>query len=322
MTRYYEMNMNVARQNSTDFVHRKRYSGLWQSILFYIIGAIAIIIASFYRDIIGGDIPFIMLTMLVIGLLTFHSLLTVQRHLDLVLSIEFQNALFSSAFKDGKIFSIIVSQDDQLFYADPGFNELYPKVSKQNSQILDSIVQRSDTPQENLDALNHALIQKDRASMDIYINLEGEKSKARLTITPLTRPNGYFFVSARLYQEHRSEPAQTHQNSEAVLLYTLSQHMSDAVYILNKDKNIVHATHPLISALGYDKAQDIHNIPITNLLFNYKAKEDSDDVMQQPLQDATVSFRKKTGAIMQASLTQHPITGLEDYTLGIISFIE
>ncbi len=331
MVRYYEVNVDPAFKAETDFVFRNRSNSLWKTAILYVVGTLFVVLAAIFRKHIGGEIPFMLLMTVVIGLLTLHCIITVQRHLDLVLSIEFQNALFSSAFKEGNIFSMIVSQDDQLFYADPGFYELFPELSKQNSQILDAIVKQSEDPQQNLEILNNALISKQREAVNVFVSMGNEQMKARMSIVPLNRPKGYFFVSARLFHENRAvkdaahvqapeKSAQPEHNMDA-LLDVLNEHIADPAYILDAQGELVTMTHPFIAALGYENSKELQHLPVTDILFNY-AERDATIVASQRFEEHKVNFRKKSGSLKQAHITQQDIEGLSDYVLGTVSFIE
>lgn len=332
MPRYYEVNVDPKFKAENDFVHRKRHGSLWRTGILYVIGMIFIIFSSLYREHIGGDISFLLFTTIVIGMLTFHSIITVQKHLDLVLSIEFQNALFSSAFKEGKIFSMIVSQDDQLFYADPEFYRLYPHLVKQNTQILDAIAQTSDTPQENLEALNLSLINKTRETLDIYVNIDDKYTKARLTIIPLARPDGYFFVSARIYHENRkahhheaekyAQPNVHNERADAeTILDALTQHMSVPAYILSDDGLLQYVTHPFAQMLEYNSVDELRHTTISELLGEGQHLSVNHLFHTNEPVDESVFFVTQSGIRKYVTLSHKPIGSSGTYMLGTMTLM-
>ena len=324
MTRYYELNIDAARKAEADFVHRKRNGGLWMSLTLYCVGAFFIIIASLYRNVLGGDIPFILLTLLVIGVLTFHSIITVQKHLDLVLSIEFQNALFSSAFKQGNLFSLIVSHDDQLFYADQGFGELFPTLLKRKVQILDSIVGNSEHPAENLHRLNDTLLYHGTESFNVYIDMNGQKVKARLKVSPISRPKGYFFVTGRLYHEERTAqshfivpdsdeiPKEAYQKPNLLEAYT-----ETCAYALNQYGIITEVTEKFAQFMGYRK-QEMENIMLSSLL-HYHDSEFISTVGITSFEQKAIDFRGKDGDLRACNVSQQPASN-GAFMIGIIAY--
>ncbi len=324
MTRYYELNIDAARKAETDFVHRKRNGGLWMSLGLYCVGAVFIIIASLYREVLGGDIPFILMTLLVIGVLTFHSIITVQKHLDLVLSIEFQNALFSSAFKQGNLFSLIVSHDDQLFYADQGFGELFPNLLKRKVQILDSIVTNSEHPEENLHRLNDTLLHYGTDSFNVYIDMNGEKVKARLKVSPISRPKGYFFVTGRLYHEDRvSRPHYVPMKNDEMHYSPVSKesllesYSEISAYSLNQYGIVTEVTEAFAQKMGY-KVSELENVMLSSLL-HYPDTEFISTVGTKEFDQKPVDMRTKDGELLHCHISQQAVTGTTDM-IGIVSF--
>jgi hypothetical protein len=324
MTRYYELNIDAARKAEADFVHRKRNGGLWMSLMLYCIGAFFIIIASLYREVLGGDIPFILLTLLVIGVLTFHSIITVQKHLDLVLSIEFQNALFSSAFKQGNLFSLIVSHDDQLFYADQGFGELFPALLKRKVQILDSIVGNSEYPAENLHRLNDTLLYHGTESFNVYIDINGQKVKARLKVSPISRPKGYFFVTGRLYHEDRT--SQSHfvvpdsdnipkQDQKKPKL--LESYSEICAYAINQYGIITEVTDKFSEYMGYP-VHEMENIMLSSLL-HYHDSEFISTVGITSFEHKQIDFRNKSGDVRPSIVSQQAVSN-GAFMIGIVAF--
>ena len=197
MTRYYELNVDPKFTAEADFVYRKRDSHIASTIGWFTLGAVVLLLIHIYAPSIGGTWISGILMAAVICALGAYTVVIVQRHLDLVTSIEFQNALFSSAFTEGSVFAMIVSEDDNMYYADPSFYRLFAHLAKSRSQILDRIVQQSHNPQYNLDKLNHAMLERVYETMDIMLEIDGEMRAAIMTIIPISRPSGYFFISAK-----------------------------------------------------------------------------------------------------------------------------
>ncbi len=310
MKRYYETKV-TPDMLETDFTQRNKRSML-KTLFYYATGLMCVIAFYYTQGWFGLNIPFVLVLVLVLGLLTTYSVITMQSHLDLVTSIEFQNALFSSAFREGKLFSLIVSNDEQMYYADADFCKLYPALAKGNGQILDQLIQDSDDPIDNNAMLQNALLRREQATFDIYVNHEQSRVKARLTMTPLQRPRGYFYVSARRYVEHRSsrdEPLHQEprpQELEAVLDMLVTQ-AEDAIYILNSNGQIMTAS-PAFLALLETSLTDIAGSFVTNHLFNPPQK-DASALASTTFEGQKLSFRKKSGDILLAEVTHTPVGG-------------
>jgi hypothetical protein len=116
---------------------------------FYIFGILFIVLTYYAQDYTAINVPFLLVLILVFAGLTVYSVSLMRGQLDLVSSVEFQNAIFASAFSEGKLFSLIVSFDEEMYYADAGFYKLYPHLTRQGGHVLDEIVKYADDPLEN-----------------------------------------------------------------------------------------------------------------------------------------------------------------------------
>jgi PAS domain-containing protein len=260
MTRYYEMNVDDKFKAESDFVYRKRNGTLWQTGVYYAIAAI-LVLGLFAMDIpkISGIASAFVIVFVMI-FLAVHSIVAIQKHLDLVTSIEFQNALFSSSFRNGKLFSLIISKYDQLYYADAKFYKLFPELIKSNGMVLDNIIAKSENAEANLQLLNDALINRNNCAVDVYIDMEGEKELVRISVIPLPRPSGYFFVSARLFQVNRSnEVTNNYLTSEEAenLLGDLFSNKQEIAYLLDNNSNILACTEGFAGLVGVEEKQQL-----------------------------------------------------------------
>ncbi len=284
MVRYYEAgNISIAKKQA-DFIFRRRHGSIVRTFICYGLGLLTIFIFAYFKELIGGDIGFLTVITLILSALTLISVVTLQKHLDLVTSIEFQNALFSSAFREGKLFSLIVSQDDQMYYADTGFYKLFPDLVKNSSQVLDAIVTDSNSPQANLQRLNHVLIAKEQATFDVNILKDDQRMKARMSIIPLPRPSGYFFVSARLFAESRDEHAPAVSRSEEAqsILSALCEQLSDLAYVLGGNGEIICCTQPFAEWIGYSAISQLEGRNISDFLKGLTPRKHSSTLSDDP----------------------------------------
>jgi hypothetical protein len=306
MTRYYETNIDPRFKAESDFVYRKRHGTLLKSIGYFSAGIGALFLLYFVKDGIGGDVPFLLGALLILIMLAVNFVVSVQRNLDLVTAIEFQNALFSSAFREGKLFSLIIGQDDEMYYADAGFYKLFPDLAKQKSRILDDIARYSENPQLNIKKITDALLSRKSEYIDITIPYDVGHIKARLIIMPLPRPSGYFFVSARKYEEHRTDiDVSSAYHTPAIATYLL-KHLDDLAYIINSDGVILAATEQLAIMLEYPNAEALYHLPLMEILFNPSEKEIGNFITVSH-EDTHANIRKKSGKIQKVRLMHIPI---------------
>lgn len=324
MVRYYEKGNISAAKKQSDFIFRRRHGNIVRSMLLYGFGLIAIFIVAYFKETIGGDTPFLTIIALIITALTLNSVITLQKHLDLVTSIEFQNALFSSAFREGKLFSLIVSQDDQMYYADSGFYRLFPDLVKNSAQVLDAIVSDSHTSKANLAMLNTALITKEQATFDVNITNEGQRMKARMSIIPLPRPSGYFFVSARLFAEMRENVNGGISRSEEAksILSVLCEQVSDLAYVVDSESNIMCATQPFVEYVGYNHISQLEGKKITDFLRSDVKQLSVNDQFSDEPQTYKADLQPLKGSLKNVMITQvHIHNAKEDiaFTVGKVT---
>jgi hypothetical protein len=267
MVRYYEVGIDPRFIAESDFVHRKRNGTVTRCIAYYMVGITALCCLYFVRDMLGNDLIYLVASVIVLLLLMFYSISYVQKNLDLVTSIEFQNALFSSAFREGKLFSMIVGNNDQMYYADPGFYRMFPDLAKRNAQVVDEIVKNSEHVQENLDKLNKAFVERTTQALDIFVQHDAETIKARMLIIPLPRPSGYFFVSARKFWEQRASDQYDALSPETLhVVNGLVSSMDDMTYVVNEQGKLVAASSAFLDLLEHDTMNDVIHKPVLELL--------------------------------------------------------
>jgi hypothetical protein len=305
MVRYYEASNIAMAKKQSDFIFRRRHGSIIRTFIGYGVGLLIIGITAYLKEFIGGDFSFFVIIALILSGLTINSVITLQKHLDLVTSIEFQNALFSSAFRDGKLFSLIVSQDDQMYYADAGFYKLFPDLVKNSAQVLDAIVGDSAAPQANLQRLNHILIAKEQATFDVNVMKDDQRVKARMSITPLPRPSGYFFVSARLFAEARDGNGSTISRAEEAqsILSALCEQVSDLAYVLGSEREIICCTQPFAEWMGYTTMSQLEGKNIGEFMRGMSEEEWKNDIAHES-QEYHVTFQK-ANASQQAVKISH-----------------
>ncbi len=304
MTRYYETTAKSDVSRESDFIYRNRSASVWRTGLYYLVGIIAIVFVYLLRRNIGGDVTFLAAVVLILGGLTVHSMVTVQKHLDLVTSIEFQNALFSSAFREGKLFSMIVSQDDQMYYADGGFYQNFPELAKSRGQVLDAMVQKSQHPEDNLSRITNALVNRTQQDLTLLLEIEEKQQACRVTIIPLPRPSGYFFVSAALTDkdDHELLPQSMSREETENILTALFAHVSDIAYMLDMNGRIIHCTQSFAEALRYTSPCDIRGQYLVSLLPEHQDSLPAAFALKE-LNHTLLVFRCNNGAMREAHVS-------------------
>lgn len=208
-------------------------------------------------------------SMLLLGLLGY---LQVQRHRDLLLMTEFQNALFASVARLNYRFYIIVKRDGTIVYYDPGFQKLFPDLAKQSQRMLDNIFSRNHLPEDMGREINRLLQNEESGVMLLpHHSDDGVQTTLVVHVEPLPTPKGYIAIRGREYVDRReggvagegsgfsSSPATSSATASVSsdLLATIVEQSGVAAYAINTDGKVIFANGAMEQALGYGRGEMI-----------------------------------------------------------------
>lgn len=320
--RFYKLSRHEAEQGGGQAVSREyKWRNLMQVTLFYLLGLVAIVGFYYAQDRIGVDIPFIVVVVVIFLGLSTYSIVIIRGHLDLMSSVERQNTMFSSALAEGKLFSMIVSAQEQMYYADSGFYELCPELAKRHIQVLDHLVKDSDDPLESKARLERALTKRVQEAFNIYISTYDGRIKARMTISPLQDAEGYFFVTARKFVERRMTGEGGLSPDEAVnnVLDVVLEAVEKPAYALDSTGNVRACNKAFAQMLGVGDANTLKQTYILGLVVD--ANQASGEQFASSAFDQTeLSFRTRDKAIKKAYIVHHVLYGKNDFpwlTVGV-----
>ncbi len=185
-----------------DFVPRERRNqGPRLAMAFIAIFALVLAIGySSALSVHAVGTPLLGLCVLILG---FYVVSRFQRNLDLVMTTEFQNMLFSQAAALGTSFCLFTRRDGTVVYANSGLRELFGRGAG-DSQALESIFKAGQV----------AITDRERVMSAIYSNAgerlifpittpSGQQKNYVLTVEPITRPGGYVVIRGREYRGER-----------------------------------------------------------------------------------------------------------------------
>jgi PAS domain S-box-containing protein len=197
--------MDNFRSEQYDFVPRERRGQIWQ-VIFAFTATIILIIASAYAPVFKRmELYTPMITVAVIVALCLFVIYRKQNSLDLVMSTEYQNMLFSQAFSIGASFSMILRRDGSIVHADEGVEKVFPRFRLGQSQLLDAVLEHGMVRQNDRERILGAIhsSSSDRLVFPVT-DYDGLKRDYILTVEPLPRPSGFLLVRAREYLGQRS----------------------------------------------------------------------------------------------------------------------
>lgn len=320
----FEIELNI---QTTDFIKRNRHDEMWIIVLIYMVGVFLILTASLNHEYFGGYVGLFFIILGVLGGLVLYALYSIQRSHDLITDIEFQNALFSSAVKKNSDFTIFLSRDGSICYADSGFKQFFPNVPLSNDHALDNFMSscRFDlaTKERMLDAI--------LSSRHEYflINLakdDGTEVPFHITLDTLARPVGYFIIKGRKFIEERGLADENYINES--LHDILNDHfvplldkMPTGLYVATSDGHIRYMNKILMHWLGFEESDNIiNNFSFYDLIYHQNGKQASyEDLVPFNLR---MMFRCKNGHLINSNISQTVDTDKKGNVRAVMGMVE
>jgi PAS domain S-box-containing protein len=151
----------------------------------------------------GGHFAVIIAIAAMAGLCAY-TVVHTQRNLDLVMTNEFQNMLFSQAVSMGSDFCIFVRRNGSIVQTDRGVREVFGNVRMADSLSFDSVLERSGVTKADREQVLGSIYNniKDRLVFPLR-HASGVEKNFVVTVEPLPRPSGYIIVRGREYRDAR-----------------------------------------------------------------------------------------------------------------------
>ena len=203
----------------------------------------------------------------------------------LVLASEFQNALLSSGIRLGTRFCIIVKNDGNIVYMDPGFYQTFPELQNSDIRTIEAILANTEVPEDLREDVKAVLDQKRSEQILLpFKKADGGIMNIVTTIDMLPRPKFYFVIRGRDYIEKRDNKAeeQTDQpqpvdlppqnvaenNLDIIELARPLYDNTETVIIANKAGEVIFISPNFEQWLGYDKGEIIISSIKISQIFN------------------------------------------------------
>lgn len=188
-----------------DFVPRERRNRVFRVIAAFAV-TIALIFILAYAPPLGRYALYTPLIAIVLmAILCLYVVYHEQIILDLILSTEYQNLLFSQALTLGSSFFMIVRRDGTIVHASEGLAEVLPGFDYSQSQALDGLFTLGTVRKTDRERIMGAIYSSIRESLVFPIISQYQQPKDYiLTVEPMTRPAGFSVVRGREYLGQRS----------------------------------------------------------------------------------------------------------------------
>lgn len=292
--------------SSGEFISRERSpTNMQLAFLFVFACFVCSTLVLFVKEPIVLIITLILIT-LVAG---WYVIVQIQRNRDLLLSTEFQNALFTSALGSSNKFCLIVQNNYDITYMDRAFYNLFSGFIKTPYRNLESLFRYGDVAQEERDKIYAAIEHNVKESVIFSIKASDDKQhKIFLSVEPIARPSGYTLLRARDYIEKRATvtakdtgPASKFPPFASSLISGLLE--KDAiVFLADKSGNLVYVSHELEKQLGYNENEILsRNMNMQDIIYVGSSKP-AEIVLED--YEGEIILQKKDSSLSKFSINQ------------------
>jgi len=310
----------------TDFVVRQQVPPVWQ-----VLGGFVTLLLFLVMTVPRIDST-LLIFFLFILLSTFggYMLSLLQRSRDMILTTEFQNALFASALDYSYTFCIIIKNDGNIVYMDRAFHKLFPSFIREGALSLGNFLRHGKVEREEeqkiLTAIEHCV--HDKVVCTIF-GSDRQAHKLVVSIEPIPRPAGYIMLRSRQYIEQRAGAATADtapqdnallSKSNLAVLANFMGKLNTGFYVVDPAGKIMYANSVLENWLAYGEGEMAGgNIALRDLAHCDDSKAEAvvpDDF------EGKVILRKKEGGLMHATVNQKAILGDDKKVLGCLALVE
>jgi hypothetical protein len=185
----------VLTSGTTGFMVRKR-TGIGLFFHFFLLACMVVMGASllvYYHSPVGCVVA------VAIGLsfaLIAQNLEKQKKHKE---SLEFMNALFSSAIGKGYLFACIVKISGEIVFYNRPFQAIFPGYTAQDTRTLKALLDLYNVPEGDRDSLRKFMTENSGGSIATTINAKAQTEKTSITfhLEPIERPTGFFLLRGK-----------------------------------------------------------------------------------------------------------------------------
>ncbi len=311
-------------ENAVDFTRRGRHGTIRTIGLCYLAALIALVCVT---GVIDQPSAFHYTALCIIfGILSAYAVYALQKNLDLITDIEFQNAIFSSAIAQQGMFTVVIRPNGSVAYADERFRQWFPAIKSESDNILNRIFEAMDLALSDKERILQSIQQQ--RSEHILITLVDDKGYShlvRLSCRPLQRPHGLMLLQGREFITARNERDAAKDagtaESHTKFISSVVEDVTVGLFACSPTGYIRIVNHTLETMLGYTPGEIIaKQMEYASLFYEV----DKTARAHQELKDLSmpVLLAHKNGSIVKAMLSQKTLRDREDNVLATVALVE
>ena len=319
-------NVSTRSGSTADFVIRKQQLSPWLVFTAFLVALLVCLVIAVHTLDKTPLIAFLFISFAALG---GYAIIALQRSRDLILTTEFQNALFSSALDYNRTFGLIIRHDGNIVYMDRSFQRIFSDFIKEGHLSLANFLTHGKVETLAEEKIFSAVERNigEQVVCTLY-GSDGRAYKLVISIEPIHRPAGFFMLHAREYVTQRQDRAQV-QNAPAdanllsksslTLLSAILDKMNIGVYVADTGGNVIYANSTLENWLMF-KEGDIAqgSFSMADLIQHDEAKT---GVVTPNDFDGECAFKKKIGGLLRARINQKVIRSEDNAVLGCMAIV-
>ncbi len=320
-----EQEITESKGYSADFVKRSRHGSVKAIGAVYACLLGVMFLCALLRESFPSEMAFLSVILAITSGIVIHAIYLLQRNLDLITEVEFQNALFSSSISKHADFCIIVRSDGHFAYTDVGFTRVFPGFTIRERALF-ALMEASGVARSDADRLYDAIRCSRRDwFMFTLTDTSGNVRQMILNLYPLPRPSGYFLIQGREVVERRGKerPVSSAKNIASPTfryMHYLFNEMPMGAYVLSPSGHVRVVNKVMEKLLGFEEGEIMDKeLALDDLLYRADGEEQPDFTFKEYI--GPVKLARRNGSLVKGRLEQHVVKDEEGGVLAIIGMV-
>lgn len=288
------------------FIERHPLLDPWRIMAVILAGFIVVLIIAYNSDSWGQASLIAALTIIFLSLFAYFGLVMVHAK-KVIVTGEFDNALFAGANNAGVEFTFIADRSGKVVYLSPGAQNYFKsslEIFHENIEDVLTLMRLDDVDKIHLLS---SFESNTKTTMNVQIfDAFGFLQDVYLVLRPIPRPKGYMVLKAvKLDEEFQQDDLQDKEKLSPSLVH-LIESIPMPAYICSQVGKILYTNQDFTEMLGYEEGEITRdNMLLDDIFFGHKVMEDD---MASDWKGMIAIRQKEEGRPIKREIYQIPMT--------------